>query len=133
MYYVRVACSEDLSVIKEIADANKEEIGFILRAIFEASIKSDEVFVACKDTNVVGFVRWHRRRDGWSTVYEICVRRDFRREGAARLLLRHVPKPIRLKCPEDNASNTFYEHLGSAFVGKERGKKKVLNIWTLVC
>ncbi len=130
MYTVRFANNEDLSAIEQIAYRNKDSLGFILRCIIKASTEAGELFVACKeDGEVIGFIRWHRRRDGWIIIYEICVRRDFRGEGVGRLLLEKVPKPIRLKCPQDNESNKFYEHLGFTLAGQEAGRKRALNIW----
>lgn len=129
---VRTACFEDIAVIKKIADNNKKEIGFILRSIFEASVRSSELLVAYKEGDeIVGFLRWHRRRDGWNTIYEICVSADFRGEGIGKHLLSKIQKPIRLKCPEDNKANAFYKHLGFLLVSIENGKKRKLNIWTL--
>lgn len=133
MFNVRVACIQDLPAVKKIADANKKDIGFILRSIFEASIQQGELFVAYKeDFEIVGFVRWHHRRDSWNTVYEICVHQAFRKMGIAKLLLERIQSPIRLKCPEDNISNTFYEHLGFTLEHKDRGRKRVLNLWTFI-
>ncbi|MFA5996942.1 MAG: GNAT family N-acetyltransferase [Candidatus Paceibacterota bacterium] len=97
------------------------------------SIQSGELFVACKDDGeVVGFVRWHHRRDEWNTVYDICVRGDFRYEGIGKLLLSRISKPIQLKCPVDNASNLFYEHIGFSLISKEQGRKRMLNLWVCV-
>ncbi|MCK9345272.1 MAG: GNAT family N-acetyltransferase [Candidatus Pacebacteria bacterium] len=133
MVNVRIAYPEDLPAIKKIADANKKEIGFIVRPIFEESIQNQELFVACKlNGEIVGFVRWHHRRDEWNTVYEICVRNDSRRDGIGKLLLAQIPKPIQLKCPVDNASNKFYEHIGFSLISKEQGRKRMLNLWVCV-
>ena len=132
MYSIRVARHEDLSSIKKIADANKKEIGFIVRPILIASIQNNELLVAQKEDGcIVGFVRSHQRLDGWNTIYEICVSADFRGEGIGKHLLSKIQKPIRLKCPEDNKANAFYEHLGFLLVSIENGKKRKLNIWTL--
>ena len=131
-YIIRTARIEDITAVKRIADSNKREIGFIVRPILEASIESGELLVAHEENGeVIGFLRWHRRRDGWSTIYEICVRADFRGLGIGKCLLNHIPRPIRLKCPVDNDANVFYERLGLTHTETESGRKRKLNIWML--
>lgn len=126
---IRLADIDDIDEIKKIADQNKKEIGFILWPIMTASAKANELFVAFCQNQVAGFIRWHKRKDGWSTVYEICVDEKFRKIGIGKKLLSRIPKPIRLKCPIDNESNTFYKRLGFTLTGQEPGKKRKLNVW----
>lgn len=126
---IRLADIDDIPEIKKIADQNKKEIGFILKPIIEASAKTNELFVAFYQNRVAGFIRWHKRQDGWSTVYEICVDQKFRRIGIGRRLMARIPKPIQLKCPIDNEFNRFYRRLGFILTGQEPGKKRTLNIW----
>lgn len=130
MYSVRAAVLEDLPIVERIAKANQDSLGFTYRFIFKAAIeyKSLALLVACKeDSEVVGFMRWERGLDGWDTVHEICVRKDFRREGIGRLLLDQIPRPMRLRCLVRADSNSFFEHLGFARAGEVCGK----NIWLL--
>ena len=128
---VRNARNSDVDLIKKIADANREEIGFVLRPIFEASVEQGELLVAVTNSQIVGFLRWHHRRDGWNTIYEICVDEGFRKSGIGAALLDQIPRPIRLKCPTDNKSNNFYRHIGYVLSGQEDGRKRRLNLWTL--
>jgi hypothetical protein len=37
------------------------------------AIKHDELLVAESDNIIVGFVHFHKRRDGWNTIHEIGV------------------------------------------------------------
>ncbi len=126
---VRLADIDDIDEIKKIADQYKKEIGFIVWPIFTNSAKAGELFVAFYQNQVAGFIRWHKRKDGWSTVYEICVDEKFRKLGIGNKLISRVPKPIRLKCPTDNQYNGFYRHLGFILTGQESGRKRALNVW----
>jgi len=79
----------------------------------------------------VGFVHYYLRRDGWKTIHEIAVRREFRRTGVGRALLRAVEAPIRLTTDADNAeSNEFYRREGFDLFDEKRSKKgKLMNIY----
>lgn len=77
------------------------------------------------------FCHWHKRKDGISIIYEICVADEARGKGLGRKMIDLLPLPIRLKCPVDNESNKFYEHLGFKLVGIVPGRKRKLNIWLL--
>lgn len=128
MYSVRTAVMGDLSVVERIAKANQDSLGFTYRFILKAAIEYKALFVACKeDSEVVGYMRWERGLDGWDTVHEICVRRDFRREGIGKLLLSQMPGPLRLSCLVIAESNSFFKHLGFASSGEVCGR----NIWLL--
>lgn len=130
--------STHLPSIKMIADGLRHEFGFLPRVIFEASLNSDELIVAIDNGQVVGFCRFHLRRDGICTIYEIAVLANSRRRGIGTKLIDHVATAcrrkkmgrLRLKCPVGSAANKFYAAHG--FVGPERcvGRRRLLNSWT---
>lgn len=124
---IRVARSNDLTVIKGIADANRNDLGFVFRAVLIAGIERGEVHVALVGGDVVGFVHWHMRLDGWSTVYEIAT--AMRGRGIGRMLIDSVPKPMQLKCPEGSIANGFYSRSGGQLVATVDGRKRRLHIW----
>ena len=70
---IRKATSQDLEAIKQIADANKEAIGFVLRPALAQNIKRGWVLVAEREGVVIGFANYRHRQDDQTTLYEICV------------------------------------------------------------
>ena len=75
-----------------------------------------------------GYCRWHLRRDGSITIYEIISTRP----GAGRMMLALLPtgRPVQAKCPADLPSNGWYARVGFAHVGTETTRSgRVLNIW----
>lgn len=128
---VRLATLDDISDIKKIADKNSKEIGFVLRPALEEHCKKNTLLVCEFDDKIAGFCNYHHRKDGINVIYEICVSKDFRNKGLAKELINSVPRPIRLKCPVDNESNKFYQHIGAKLVETVPGRKRDLNIYTI--
>lgn len=127
---IRLAHPGDFDAITRIARQWNSELGFVSRAMLAQSVGAQELYVAEKEGETCGFVRWHRRRDGWSTVYEIAVDKTRRGQGIGRALLDAVPRPVRLKCTVDNAAaNAFYAAQGMTLARVEQGKRRRLNVW----
>lgn len=127
---VRYAAESDLPAIKTIANRYKAEVGYVMYPALREAIGRHELFVAEVERQIVGFVRYHRRLDGISTVHELAVDRTCWHGKVGTALLCAVPHPIRLKCPVDSPANTFYDHLGYTLIGIDPGKKRPLNIWS---
>lgn len=75
-----------------------------------------------------GYCRWHLRRDGTITIYEILSTRP----GAGRALLALLPAghPIVAKCPADLPSNAWYARRGFVRIANETTRGgRVLNVW----
>jgi len=134
---IRKAKLQDLEAIKQIADANKEAIGFVMRPALAENIKRGWVLVAERAGVVVGFASYRHRRDEQTTLYEICVAEGQRGNGVGRALLEALTEEghrlgksyLRLKCPVDSEANAFYASLAFDQVGKEQGKAKELIKW----
>lgn len=126
---IRYARPYDFPEIKRIANQYKNELGFVNTAALSESIERYELHVAMKDGDVIGFVNWHARLDGWKTVKEIAVRKDMRGKHIGHALLCAVPGNIRLKCTVDNPANSFYECEGFKLASVEAGRKRTLNVW----
>lgn len=134
---VRKATENDIEAIKEIADAHRHELGFVLRPALLEAIARAEVFVAQHQTNIIGFIEYRHRRDEQTTLYNIVVKESFRSKEAGRQLMNKLENEaterkksfILLKCPRDLPANAFYEHLGYQKVKEEKGKARRLNIW----
>jgi len=124
----RLAKISDIDIIKQVAAKHTRELGFILRPALVEAVRREELLF---DDATGSFCHYHTRRDGVSVIYEICVPEQFRNMGIAKSFLYMIPLPIQLKCPIDNESNNFYQHLGFKLVGVEQGKKRRLNVWRL--
>lgn len=78
-----------------------------------------------------GYCRWHARKDGTITIYEIISTRPG--AGAEMLCqLRRYGKPIQAKCPQRLASNAWYERRGFRLAAVESARSgTMLNVWRL--
>lgn len=78
----------------------------------------------------VGFVRFHKNKEGQNVIGEIAVCESAQRGGFGKDLLDSVPLPILLKTDTDNIkSNAFYKKNGFKLMGKTSGKNKEFNWW----
>ena len=135
---IRKAKPTDIDAIKEIADAHRRELGFVRRPSLIKSIEQQEVFVAQNGRGLVGFMEFHHRRDLQTTLYNVVVNADHRRENVGRLLMQHLEEDavnqkkgiILLKCPEELPANAFYARLNYTLTRTDSGKSRQLNIWT---
>jgi hypothetical protein len=118
---VRPATEVDFPWIWRLAREHLRDLGYVPQPVYREAIAAGELLVVPG----AGFVRFHRRRDGWATVYDLCSIRP----GAGRALLEAVPAPRRLKCPADLPSNGFYEHLGGVLAATDAGKHRPLFVW----
>lgn len=117
---VRLAQAADLFWVKAMADRHRAEVGFVLRAALEDGLARGELLVAAG-----GFCHFHRRRDGWHTVYALVSEQS----GTGSALLAAIPRPVRLRCPVTLAANRFYLRQGGALVAVEPGRRRPLNVW----
>lgn len=136
---VRPAQLADLTPIKALADAHRHELGFVLLPSLREQMERGQMLVAEQDGTLLGFVDYHRRRDGQITLYHIVVKPGVRGQGTGRALLAALEacgrdancRRIVLKCPIDLASNHFYERYGFILDGTIEGRKRPLNVWML--
>jgi ribosomal protein S18 acetylase RimI-like enzyme len=125
---LRLAHNDEIDTIKRVAAKHTRELGFILRPALEEAVRRGELLF---DQGTGAFCHYHRRRDGVTVIYEICVPPEARGRGIGRTMVDMLLCPVQCKCPEDNASNGFYEHIGFTRVAVEPGKKRKLNVWRL--
>lgn len=127
-YCIRRGTSEDADACYRIAIAQpRGTLPKLYRVHFADSADKGELHVAECNGAVVGFARFHTRRDGWTTLYDLAVLPDAQRSGIGRNLLYSVPTPLRLKCPASSAANDFYRNAGLKCVGTEGA----LNVYEL--
>jgi len=134
---VRWAHEKDIEAIKRLADNNRDAIGFVLRASLEERMRRGELLIAEQQGRIIGFVSFHHRRDGWTTIHELCVTKESHGQGVGRVLVEAVESEalrahqngVRLKCPLDLPANGFYARLGFTRVAVEEGKRRPLAVW----
>lgn len=132
MWLIRYGKTEDIDACNAIARQYPRELPFISRVQFQQSIGKRELFVCEWNNQVAGFVRWHARRNGWNTIYDLAVSADLVYLGVGRALLYSVPCPMRLKCTTDNTTaNRFYQNAGMHLKEVEKGIKRNLNVWEM--
>ncbi|MCI0456378.1 MAG: GNAT family N-acetyltransferase, partial [Gemmataceae bacterium] len=109
-----------VDAVKCLADSHRDELGFHTRQSYMDSVQRGELIIATAGRRVVGFVRFHKRRDCVATIYEIATAPELRRKGVARRLLAAVVaecrranmRMLKLSCPAELSANTFYETVG---------------------
>lgn len=136
---IRTATSADLDAVKVLADRHKRDVGFVRRGALLESINRAHLLLALAGEDPVGFVQFHHRRDGQTTIHLIMVASEHRRRGIAALLLNQLrtacqglgQQRIGLKCPVDLSANSFYQQAGFTLIAQELGKIRALNLWQL--
>ncbi len=135
MRQIRQAIENDLAAIKRIADANKSTLGFVMRPALQMALAYHWLLIAEQDNQIVAFCNYRHRRDGQTTIYEICVVEAHRGTGIGRALidalLPECLSCVRLKAIVGISANEFYQHMGFVLLGVEEGRKRPLNIWHL--
>lgn len=117
-FRVRMGTVADVAACYRIATRQpKGTLPKLFRVHFEDSARKRELHVAEVYGQVVGFARFHTRRDGWTTLYDLAIDPAYQGCGMGRNLLYSVPQPTRLKCPvcvngKPNPANAFYANAG---------------------
>lgn len=122
---------EKIEQIYKLFNKYSKEVGFVLKpSIIESTMKGEVIYIE-QNNQIVGACKFHKRKDGIITIYEIVVDDRFRGKGLAKQMLQFIGKRglISLKCPIDNESNKFYKKIGFRLLKIEEGKKRNLNVW----
>ncbi|MDW8028413.1 MAG: N-acetyltransferase [Armatimonadota bacterium] len=146
---IRWAKKGDLDKVRILAQAHRNELGFVHEAVLKKAIVENRLFVAVSNSSssfashssscLIGFVHFRCSRDGHATIYEIAVAPEWRRQGVGKELVKAVIweaikrgcRTLRLKCPIDLPANGFYSRLGFVRIAIEDGKKRPLAVWEL--
>lgn len=120
---VRPAVEDDYDQIKRIANQHRNFLPFVMRIAIAESIKEGGFFVAHIGDSIIGFINFHRRMDGVTTLHEIGVEKGHRQLGVGKALMSVMDRPILLKVTQDNPANDFYKRLGFRLVGTQEGKE----------
>jgi ribosomal protein S18 acetylase RimI-like enzyme len=104
----------DFKSIVRIGNQHRRELGQILLHNLRTGVSESSLIVAQdKDDKIIGFILWHQRHDGWNTIYDIAVAKDWLGYGVGRLLFSQVNPPRQLKVAADNKrARNFYESFG---------------------
>lgn len=138
MIRLKYASTEDdiaqvYAMTKNVRDINTFLGGGIVPPRAKAAAEKRGLLLAKSEARVVGFMLFNRRKDGWTTLYDIAVLPDFRRQGIAGMLLRCLSTPIRVTVMESNdGMRSFVRNNGFRLVSRN-GRKTSQGIkYTLV-
>lgn len=132
---IRIATEADAEACQKMTRQHPKSFPFVMLSSLRECAQRGGLYIAEVEGLMVGFVSFRACRDGWQTIYELCVDESWHGKGVGRALLYSVPAPIRLKCPVDlEGSNRFYHNAGMMLDHTEterRGKvlARPLNIW----
>lgn len=115
----------------DVFQAHRDELGFVNRAQCR---QGDLVTIELNDTVAGALLGNHCVRKPQSTVYELAVRPEHRRQGIATELVKRFAaesphEKLVAKCPAELPANDFYAGTGWAKTDEEPGKNKRLNVW----
>jgi GNAT superfamily N-acetyltransferase len=145
-FTVHEASGEDAPAILALADVHRDELGAISqhRQWLLQQVERGEVFVArTGEGKVIGFVVFSHESLGEkenTIVYYLCTSKDYRGQGAGKLLMEAVAsdarirgkKSVDLKCPARSPANHFYKIIGYELRQSETDREgKRLNVWTM--
>ncbi|MGD8988215.1 MAG: GNAT family N-acetyltransferase [Syntrophobacterales bacterium] len=145
-FRVQEASVEDFPAILALADVHRDELGEIgrHRQWLLKQVERGEVFVArTGDGKLMGFVVFSHeslREQGNTVVFYLCTSKDYRGQGAGKLLMEAVAsdaricgkKIIDLKCPAHAPANHFYKSIGYELRRSETDREgNRLNVWTV--
>lgn len=131
-FYIRLGTPEDAPYCQRLTRQFRTEFPFVTLVSLREAAARGSLHIAILDNEIVGFVSYRACRDGWQTIYELCVKREHHGLGIGRALLYSVPCPVRLKTTVDNTrANKFYVNAGMKLVETVQGKKRPLNVYHL--
>lgn len=110
---------------------HRDELGFVN----EAQCREKDLYTEERDGETIGAALVnHCVRKPQTTLYELAVLPDYRREGIATSLIDKVARTsphdkIIAKSPANLPANDFYKDTGWQLVDAEDGKNRELNVW----
>ncbi len=135
-FRIRRGTAADVDACDRIARKQpRGTLPYISKVSLRDSAAKRELHVAAFGAQVIGFTRFHTRRDGWTTLYDLATDPRYQGLGVGRNLLYSVPQPTRLKCPvASTAANAFYAGAGFRLTESD-GKLNTyeLRVLTIFC
>ena len=119
----------DFKSIKQIANQQREFLPALMNYNLKDGLKNNSLYIAKENNEIIGFIRWHPRKDGIQTIHEIAVKKGHEGKGIGKQLFQLAPEPVQLKVTEDNAhAIEFYKKQGLEFEKTFEGKRRNLLI-----
>lgn len=121
----------DVEEAAKVFQEHRDELGFVNTAQCEEK----ELYTEQRDGEVVGAaLANHCVRKPQTTLYELAVFPEHRREGIAKTLIARVTRDsphakVVAKCPQGLPANEFYQNTGWELIDTEVGKHRSLNVW----
>lgn len=115
----------------KVFQEHRDELGFVN----SAQCAEKDLYTVYREGSVVGAsLGNHCVRKPQTTLYELAVLPEYRREGIAETLINRMAadsphEKLVAKCPAELDSNKFYSATGWTRVDRETGKKRPLNVW----
>ena len=120
----------DFKSIKQIANQQREFLPALMNYNLKDGLKTNSLYIAKENNEIIGFIRWHPRKDGTQTIHEIAVKKGHEGKGIGKQLFKLAPEPVQLKVTEDNTyAIEFYKKQGLKFETTFKGKKRDLLIF----
>ena len=129
---IRKAVESDKEFIKKLYKQSSKHIGsFNLYWSWDKYIDgtAKHVFYVAEQA---GFMRYgYSKKYNAYVLHEIAVDNDTKQKGVGRMLFDKIPRPLMLKCNQDNdTGNAFYYKMGMTKAGKTQTNAGVYqNIW----
>jgi len=121
----------DVEQVTALFQDHRDELGFVNRA----QVREKDTYVEYRDGEVAGAaICNHCVQKPQTTLYDIAVAEEYRREGVATLLIEKMATEsphdsLVAKCPCELPANHFYRTDGWEKVAVEEGKSRSLNVW----
>jgi ribosomal protein S18 acetylase RimI-like enzyme len=127
----RLAMLSCANAAADLFQRHRDELGFVNRAQCE---EKDLVTVKRNGRIVGALLGNHCVRKPQSSVYELAVADDYRRQGIATTLVTRFATEsphdtLIAKCPTELPANRFYRSDGWTVQGTNPGKNRTLNVW----
>lgn len=134
---IRIAIPEDVPAIDKVFRTAPDVLAYVPKVVIAAAIARRSCLVVEQDEAVIAAVLFHHRRDGQTTVRELAVRPEFKRQGWGTRLVEHIRREsgerqkafVLAKCPVGAPSNAFWNAMGFRHVAVQEGRKRNLNVW----
>jgi GNAT superfamily N-acetyltransferase len=126
-----MSCVDKAAGAADVFQAHRDELGFVNRA----QCREKDLYTVERGGRVVAAALGnHCVRKPQTTLYELAVLPEYRREGFAvelvnRMAAESPHKKIVAKCPSELPSNQFYAQTGWQLTGHDAGKNRPLNVW----
>jgi GNAT superfamily N-acetyltransferase len=126
-----MSTSDRVAAAADVFQAHRDELGFVNRAQCE----DGDLYTVERDGRIVAAALGnHCVRKPQTTLYELAVLPEYRRQGIATELIGRMARDsphekLVAKCPESLPANEFYDSQGWSRVDREEGKNRALNVW----